>query len=49
MRQIIIFILTIFIVHINIGHSQLCTTDLCEKCCYPTNEGFKKTSLFNFI
>ncbi|CDU19772.1 hypothetical protein YYC_05684 [Plasmodium yoelii 17X] len=39
MKQLIIFILIIFIVHINVGLSQMCTTDICEKCCYPTNEG----------
>ncbi|SCM09452.1 conserved Plasmodium protein, unknown function [Plasmodium chabaudi adami] len=52
MRKIIIFILTIFIVHINVGLCQMCTTDLCEKCCYPTNEGcenkFYKTMRENY-
>ncbi|SBT78459.1 conserved Plasmodium protein, unknown function [Plasmodium ovale] len=44
MKRIIIlmFAAFFFAVHYHVGHCQMCTTDICEKCCYPTEDGCEK-------
>ncbi|SCO94097.1 conserved Plasmodium protein, unknown function [Plasmodium malariae] len=41
MKRVIIFVLaTIFcVIRHHVGHCQMCTTDICEKCCHPTQNG----------
>ncbi|GAW82611.1 hypothetical protein PGO_126090 [Plasmodium gonderi] len=54
MKQIILFILAIFICHThhNVGLCQMCTNDICRRCCHPTKNGcennFHKTIRGNY-
>lgn len=38
--RLFVFVLFFYITNYNVIYGQMCTSDICQKCCHPTNDGF---------